>query len=48
MVVRADHGVIAVLGRGERPKLSTVAYALFGDEVRVSVNADRAKTAPAP
>jgi PPOX class probable F420-dependent enzyme len=37
-------GVIATIKSDGRPQLSNVAYALIGDEVRVSVTADRAKT----
>lgn len=37
-------GVVATIKRDGRPQLSNIAYALVGDEVRVSVTADRAKT----
>ena len=37
-------GVIVTIKSDGRPQMSNVAYALFGDEVRVSVTADRAKT----
>ncbi|MEX1004638.1 MAG: PPOX class F420-dependent oxidoreductase [Acidimicrobiia bacterium] len=37
-------GVIATIKSDGRPQLSNVSYALMGDEVRVSVTADRAKT----
>jgi PPOX class probable F420-dependent enzyme len=41
---RQSRGVIATIKRDGRPQLSNVSYALVGDEVRVSVTADRAKT----
>ena len=41
---RQSRGVIATIKRDGRPQLSNVAYALVGDEVRVSVTGARAKT----
>jgi PPOX class probable F420-dependent enzyme len=41
---RQSRGVVATIKRDGRPQLSNVSYALVGDEVRVSVTADRAKT----
>lgn len=39
------HGVLATVKASDgRPQLSNVAYALMGEEVRVSTTADRAKT----
>lgn len=38
------HGVIATLKGDGRPQLSNVSYAVVGDEIRVSVTEDRAKT----
>lgn len=43
-LARQRHGVIATIKSDGRPQLSNVAYALIGEEVHVSVTADRAKT----
>lgn len=39
------HGVLATIKSSDgRPQLSNISYALIGEDIRVSVTADRAKT----